>query len=167
MELIAVAFDKVKAEMKRVHDEAMDIVRVNEVQVKMIAAHPTFNEEVFPADFDVAGWIEDLEANTPAEDLVEGSPSFEMFAKALTVTGITTGIKIPERYYRMSPEVAEAVKSLVITSSAVNEVNDRLSQGEAPESIIQDGSVAATERMRKDCMQAAIDSMDDKVILAE
>ncbi len=133
MELVQVSFDDVKAQSEAEKNFIANIIAANELQIEWMKTHPSFNVDTFPEGFDVEDWIVEAEANTPEGEALPGSEEFELFARALTLTSITTRLAIPEKYVMVDHYVSAAARALVVTHEALEKAKSDLLAEKAAE----------------------------------
>jgi hypothetical protein len=126
MELVQVTFDDVKAQAEAEKNFIANIIAANEIQIDWMKHSPSFDMETFPLGFDIEGWLAEVEAKTPEGQALPGSEEFELFARALTLTAITTRLTIPEKYVLLDHYVSAAARALVVTHEAVEKAKAEL-----------------------------------------
>lgn len=161
MELVQVTFDDVKAQAEAEKNFIANIIAANEIQIDWMKSRPSFDMETFPLGFDVEGWLAEIEAQTPEGQALPGSDEFELFARALTLTAITTRLAIPAKYVLLDHYVAAAARALVVTHEAVEKAKMELvatkaaQQGQGfnamPSPVLDD-----TAQLMRECHEATM-----------
>lgn len=165
MELMSVTFDDVKAQSEAEKNFIANVIAANEIQLEWMKADPSFNVDTFPEGFDVTGWITSIEEKTPEGTCEPGSEEFELFARALTLTAITTRLQIPAKYVLVDHYVSAAARALVVTNEALQKAKAELALKKA--AAAGDGFNAMVspdeddgQELIRDCLNAALAKLD-------
>lgn len=140
--LVSVTFEEIMAQQEREKNYIANVIASNELQLKWMAEHPSYDADTFAETFDVQDWIREAIENTPPESLEVTSPEYVLFCQALTVTAVTTRLRIPPAFVIFDHYVAAACRALVTTHQAVEQAKSELATIKATEQ--GDGYAAMT-----------------------